>query len=75
MHIYEHFISSVQSLSRVWLFVTPRTLARQAPPSMGFSKQEYWSGGAIAFSDVPTPIFKIDNQQGPTAQGIWFNIL
>ena len=30
--------------SRVWLFVTLRTVARQAPLSMGFSRQEYWSG-------------------------------
>ena len=34
----------VKSLSRVRLFVTPRTAAYQAPPSMGFSRQEYWSG-------------------------------
>ena len=34
----------VKSLSRVWLFVTPWTAAHQAPPSMGFSRQEYWSG-------------------------------
>ena len=34
----------VKSLSRVWLFATPRTAAHQAPPSMGFSRQEYWSG-------------------------------
>ena len=33
----------VKSRSRVWLFVTPWTAAFQAPPSMGFSKQEYWS--------------------------------
>ena len=31
----------------------PWTAAYQAPPSMGFSKQEYWSGGAIAFSKKP----------------------
>ena len=31
-------------LSRVRLLVTPWTAAHQAPPSMGFSKQEYWSG-------------------------------
>ena len=31
-------------LSRVWLFATPWTAAYQAPPSMGFSRQEYWSG-------------------------------
>ena len=34
----------VKSLSRVRLFVTPWSIAQQAPPSMGFSRQEYWSG-------------------------------
>ena len=34
----------VKLLSRVPLFVTPWTAAYQAPPSMGFSRQEYWSG-------------------------------
>ena len=34
----------VKSLSRVWLLVTPWTAAYQAPPSMGSSRQEYWSG-------------------------------
>ena len=34
----------VKSLSRVRLFATPLTVAHQAPPSMGFSRQEYWSG-------------------------------
>ena len=33
-----------QSLSGVQLFVTPWTVAHQAPLSMGFSRQEYWSG-------------------------------
>ena len=32
------------SLSRVRLFATPWTVAYQAPPSMGFSRQECWSG-------------------------------
>ena len=31
-------------LSHVWLFTIPWTAAYQAPPSMGFSRQEYWSG-------------------------------
>ena len=31
-------------LSRVQLFATPRMVARQAPLSMGFPRQEYWSG-------------------------------
>ena len=34
----------VMSLSRVRLLATPWTAAYQAPPSMGFSRQEYWSG-------------------------------
>ena len=34
----------VKSLSGVWLFKTPWTAAYQAPPSMGFPRQEYWSG-------------------------------
>ena len=37
----------VKSLSCVWLFVTPWTAAHQAPPSMGFSRDEYWSGGPL----------------------------
>ena len=41
----------VKLLSRVRLLATPWAAAYQGPPSMGFSKQEYWSGGAIAFSD------------------------
>ena len=38
----------VKSLSRVRLLATPWTAAYQAPPSMGFSRQGYWSG-------VPSP--------------------
>ena len=34
----------VKSLSRVRLLTTPWTVAYQSPPSMGFSRQEYWSG-------------------------------
>ena len=34
----------VESLSLVWLFVTAWTIAHQAPLSMGFPRQEYWSG-------------------------------
>ena len=33
----------VKSLSRVWLLATPWAAVYQAPPSMGFSRQEYWS--------------------------------
>ena len=34
----------VKSLSHIRLLATPWTAAYQAPPSMGFSRQEYWSG-------------------------------
>ena len=34
----------VKSLSHVWVFATPWTVTYQAPLSMGFSRQEYWSG-------------------------------
>ena len=34
----------MKSLSRAQLLATPWTAAYQAPPSMGFSRQEYWSG-------------------------------
>ena len=42
----------VKSLSRVWPSATPWTAAFQAPPSMGFSRQEYWSGVPL-----PSPVF------------------
>ena len=35
--------------SRVWLCVTPETAAHQAPPSLGFSRQEHWSGLPFPF--------------------------
>ena len=42
----------VKSLSRVRLLATPWTAAHQAPPSMGFSRQEYWSGVPLPFPAV-----------------------
>ena len=46
----------VKLLSRVWLFATPRTVAYQAPPSMGFSRQEYCSGVPFPSpGDLPNP--------------------
>ena len=50
----------VKSLSRVQLLATPWTAAHQASPSLGFSRQEYWSG-------VPLP--------SPTYVYILFQIL
>ena len=48
--------SEVKSLSRVQLFVTPWTVAYQASSSMGFSRQEYWSGlPCPPPGDLPNP--------------------
>ena len=46
----------VESLSCVQLFATPWTVAHQAPPSMGFSRQEYWTGLPFPSpGDLPDP--------------------
>ena len=46
----------MKSLSHVWLSVTPWTVAHQAPPSVEFSRQEYWSGLPFPSpEDLPNP--------------------
>ena len=46
----------MKSLSRVQLFATPWTVTHQVPPSMGFSRQEYWSGLPFPSpGDLPDP--------------------
>ena len=56
-----------KSLSCVWRFATPRTVAYQAPQSMGFSRQEYWSGLPFPSpGDLPDPGIK---PRSPTLQG------
>ena len=49
--------SEVKSFSRVRLFATPwANVAHQAPPSMGFSRQEYWCGlPSSSPGDLPDP--------------------
>ena len=50
----------VKSLSHVRIFATPGTVAYQAPLSMGFSKQEYWSGLPFPSpGDLPNPGIKL----------------
>ena len=49
----------VKSLSRVQLWATPWTAAHQAPPSVGFSRQEYWSGVPLMTKkQTNAPIYK-----------------
>ena len=46
----------MKSLSRVQFLATPWTVAYQAPPSLGFSRQEYWSGLPFPSpGDLPNP--------------------
>ena len=45
--------AQVKWLSRVWLLATPWAAAYQAPPSMGFSRQEYWSGVPLPSPSKP----------------------
>ena len=53
---YSVVSEKVKSLSRVCLFATPWTIAYQAPPSMGFSRQEYWNGLPFPSPrDLPDP--------------------
>ena len=48
----------VKSLSPVWLLATPWTAAHQAPLSMGFARQEYWSGVPL-----PSPMVLAQRQK------------
>ena len=43
-YFFFFFVFSISTLSCVWLFVTPWTIAFQVPLSMGFPRQGYWSG-------------------------------
>ena len=53
---------NVKSLGHAWLLATPWTTAHQAPPSMGFSRQEYWSGVPLPSPDLMyTTMYKIGN--------------
>ena len=52
----------VKLLSRIWLLATPWTAAYQAPPSMGFARQQYWSGVPLPSpSEVQKPYFFFPN--------------
>ena len=69
---YSHL--HAQSLSRVWLSVTPWTVARQAPLSMGFSRQEYWSG--LPYTppgDLPDLGIELRTPPSPELAGRFFN--
>ena len=63
-------VVKVKLLSRVRLFATPWTVAYQAPPSMGFSRQECWSGLPFPFpGDLPDPGIE------PRSPALWADAL
>ena len=65
----------VKSLSCVQLFVTPWTVAHQAPLSRGFSRQEYWSG--LPFPSpghLPDPGIEPKSLMSPALEGGFFTI-
>ena len=60
-------------LSRVWLFVTPWTVAHQASLSMGFSRQEYWRGlPCPPLEDLPNPGIEPRFLRSPALAGRFF---
>ena len=62
-----------QLLSHVPFFGTPRTVAHQAPPFMGFSRQEYWS--RLSFlppGDLPDPGIEPASPGAPAMAGGFF---
>ena len=68
-------VSVLSRFSRVRLFATVWTVARQAPLSMGFSRQEYWSGLPFASpGDLPDPGIKPASLMSPTLAGGFFTI-
>ena len=62
-----------QLLSRVRLFAIPRAVVHQVPLSIGFSRQEYWSGLLFPLSgDLPYPGIKLVSLVSPALVGRFF---
>ena len=62
-----------QSLSHVWLLAAPWTVTHQAPLSIGFPRQEYWSGLPFPFlGDFPNPGIEPASPESPALAGRYF---
>ena len=61
-------VCMLSHFSCVWLFASPWTAARQAPLSMGFSRQVYWSGLPCPPEDLPNPRIKPASLVSPALQ-------
>ena len=65
--------NSVCVLSCVWFFAIPRTVAHQAPLSMGFPGQEYWSGLSFpTLENLPDSQIQTVALQSPALAGRFF---
>ena len=63
----------ISRFSCVWLFATPWTVARQAPLSMGFSRQQLWSGlPCPPPGDLPDPVIEPTSFKSPALAGGFF---
>ena len=73
VHDFGKWVFVLSPFSRVWLFVTLRTVACQAPLSMGLSRQEYWSGlPCPSPGDLPDPGTKLLSLTSPALAGRFF---
>ena len=71
--VFDNLHSMLSCFRRVRLFATPRTVAHQAPLSMGFSRQEYWSGlPCPPPGDVPNPGIESMSLMSPALAGGFF---
>ena len=69
----KHGACVLNHFSRVQLFATPWTVAHQAPLSMGFSRQECWSGlSSPPPGDLPNPGIKPTSLMSPALAGGFF---
>ena len=67
------FVLVLNRFSHVLLFVSPQTLARQVSLSMGFSRQDYWSGLPFPSpGDLPNPEIKPTSLLSPAWAGRFF---
>ena len=67
------YASTARVLSHVWLFMTPWTVARQAPLSMVFSRQEYWSELLfLPLGNLPGPGIKPESLLSSALSGVFF---
>ena len=72
LHVILYLCVYAQSLSHVWLFAAPWTIAHQAPPSTEFSRQEYWSGLLFPSpGDLPDSAPLVCNSLFNTKISVW----